>query len=56
MRFFQAREANSVGDRVKAEQSSRTAKTLNHVGLGLGIGMIVLLIIYMVVMASVLAH
>lgn len=51
-----AREANSIGDRMKAEQSSRTAKTLNHVALGLGLGMIVLCIIYVVVVASIVAN
>lgn len=56
MCFFQAREANNVGDRMKAEQSSRTAKTLNHVALGLGLGMIVLIIIYVVVVASIVAN
>lgn len=56
MCFFQAREANSIGDRMKAEQSSRTAKTLNHVALGLGLGMVVLCIIYVVVVASIVAN
>lgn len=53
---FQAREANSIGDRMKAEQNSRTAKTLNHVGLGIGIGVFVLCIIYVAVVASIVAH
>ncbi|CAK6954307.1 synapse differentiation-inducing gene protein 1-like [Scomber scombrus] len=49
-----AREANHVGDQMGAERSSRMARTLNHVGLGLGIGFTVLLIIYYVVVA--MAH
>ncbi|XP_037532350.1 proline-rich transmembrane protein 1 [Nematolebias whitei] len=44
-----AREANHTGDRLAAERSSRTAKTLNHVALGLGLGSLVLIIIYMIV-------
>uniref|UniRef100_UPI0037E93DA3 proline rich transmembrane protein 1B isoform X2 n=1 Tax=Semicossyphus pulcher TaxID=241346 RepID=UPI0037E93DA3 len=47
-----AREANSVGDRAKAERSSKTARTLNHVGLGIGLGFMVLYIVYIAVMAS----
>lgn len=47
-----AREANHVGDQMGAERASRTARTLNHVGLGLGIGVIILTIVYMVVIAS----
>ncbi|XP_041649947.1 synapse differentiation-inducing gene protein 1-like isoform X2 [Cheilinus undulatus] len=47
-----AREANHVGDWMAAERSSRTARTLNHIGLGIGIGVIVLCIIYGVVVAS----
>ncbi|XP_068425025.1 synapse differentiation-inducing gene protein 1-like isoform X2 [Clinocottus analis] len=45
-----AREANHSGDQVSAERSSRMARTLNHVALGLGIGLIILTIIYTVVM------
>lgn len=41
-----AREANHVGDQITAERSSRTARTLNHVGLGLGLGVIILTIIF----------
>lgn len=52
--YLQAREANHVGDQMGAERSSRMAKTLNHVGLGLGIGFTVLIIIYAVVMAQVM--
>ncbi|XP_072250839.1 uncharacterized protein [Leuresthes tenuis] len=48
-----AREANHTGDRMAAERNSRTARTLNHVALGLGIGAIVLLIIYVVVIVSI---
>ncbi|KAM9805821.1 cysteine-rich and transmembrane domain-containing protein 1-like [Syngnathus typhle] len=46
------REANHSGDRQTAERCSRTARTLNHVSLGLGIGGFVLLIIYAVVVFS----
>lgn len=48
-----AREANHVGDRMSAERNSRTARTLNHVALGLGLGSIILFIIYIVVLVSV---
>ncbi|XP_035528067.1 proline-rich transmembrane protein 1 [Morone saxatilis] len=51
-----AREANHVGDRMGAERSSRTARTLNHVALGLGIGGVILCIVYVVVMASLIKH
>ncbi|KAM7382550.1 hypothetical protein PAMP_002276 [Pampus punctatissimus] len=44
-----ARDANQVGDRGKAERSSRTAKKLNHVALGIGIGFIVLSIVMVLV-------
>ncbi|XP_028281130.1 proline-rich transmembrane protein 1-like [Parambassis ranga] len=47
-----AREANHVGNRMLAEQSSRTARTLNHVGLGIGIGAFILMVVYAAVMAS----
>uniref|UniRef100_A0A669ENW7 Uncharacterized protein n=1 Tax=Oreochromis niloticus TaxID=8128 RepID=A0A669ENW7_ORENI len=43
---FQAREANHVGDRMSAERSSRTARTLNHVAVGLGIAGLILSIVY----------
>ncbi|KAM3614978.1 uncharacterized protein V6R79_021724 [Siganus canaliculatus] len=49
-----AREANHIGDRMGAERSSRTARTLNHVGLGLGIGVVILSIVYVAVVASVI--
>ncbi|XP_038567951.1 synapse differentiation-inducing gene protein 1-like [Micropterus salmoides] len=48
-----AREANHSGDQMAAERSSRMARTFNHVALGLGIGVIILTIIYVVVVASV---
>lgn len=51
-----AREANYAGDQLGAERSSRTARTLNHVALGLGLGVFILTIIYVVVMASLIAH
>ncbi|XP_054638327.1 proline-rich transmembrane protein 1-like [Dunckerocampus dactyliophorus] len=47
-----AREANHSGDQLAAERNSRTARTLNHVGLGLGIGAIILMIVYLVVVVS----
>lgn len=47
-----AREANHAGDQMGAERSSRTARTLNHVALGLGLGVLILTIVYMVVMVS----
>ncbi|XP_020489703.1 proline rich transmembrane protein 1B [Labrus bergylta] len=49
-----AREANIVGDRITAERSSRTSRTLNHVALGIGIGVFILSIVYLVVMTSML--
>ncbi|XP_068999410.1 proline-rich transmembrane protein 1 [Embiotoca jacksoni] len=47
-----AREANHVGDQMTAERSSRTARTLNHVALGLGIGGVILTIVYIAVVSS----
>ncbi|XP_068591406.1 synapse differentiation-inducing gene protein 1-like [Cebidichthys violaceus] len=47
-----AREANHAGDQMSAERSSRTARTLNHVALGLGIGFLILSIVYVAVVAS----
>ncbi|XP_039662736.1 synapse differentiation-inducing gene protein 1-like [Perca fluviatilis] len=47
-----ARESNHIGDQLGAERSSRMARTLNHVGLGLGIGMLILTIVYVAVMAN----
>ncbi|XP_011483393.1 proline-rich transmembrane protein 1-like [Oryzias latipes] len=44
-----AREANISGNRVRAESNSRTAKTLNHVALGIGL---VLIIAYIAVINS----
>ncbi|XP_034031196.1 proline-rich transmembrane protein 1-like isoform X2 [Thalassophryne amazonica] len=46
------RDANSVGDQEKAERCSKTAKTLNNVALGIGIGVLVLYIIMAIVMTS----
>ncbi|XP_061675120.1 proline-rich transmembrane protein 1-like isoform X2 [Syngnathoides biaculeatus] len=51
-----AREANHSGDQLTAERSSRTARTLNHVALGLGIGGVVLVIVYVVVLVSIVSH
>uniref|UniRef100_A0A3B3X5I1 Uncharacterized protein n=1 Tax=Poecilia mexicana TaxID=48701 RepID=A0A3B3X5I1_9TELE len=45
--------ANHTGDQMSAERNSRTAKTLNHVALGLGLGSFVLGIIYVVVVVVV---
>lgn len=47
-----AREANFAGDDMAAERSSRMAKKLNHIGLGLGIGCLILTIVYVVVMIN----
>ncbi|XP_054477172.1 cysteine-rich and transmembrane domain-containing protein 1-like [Anoplopoma fimbria] len=47
-----AREANHSGDQVSAERSSKMARTLNHVGLGLGIGFLILSIVYVAVLAN----
>ncbi|KAE8288496.1 Synapse differentiation-inducing gene protein 1-like Capucin Dispanin subfamily C member 1 [Larimichthys crocea] len=46
------REANRIGDQIGAERSSKTARTLNHVGLGVGIGFLILSIVYVAVVAS----
>ncbi|KAM4568729.1 uncharacterized protein V3H82_012837 [Fundulus diaphanus] len=51
-----AREANHIGDRMSAERNSRTARTLNHVALGLGLASLLLIIIYMVVVFSVIGR
>ncbi|KAM7420322.1 hypothetical protein PAMA_014845 [Pampus argenteus] len=45
-----AHDANHDGDQMKAERSSRTARTLNHVALGIGIGFLIFTIIRVVVM------
>ncbi|XP_056300070.1 proline-rich transmembrane protein 1-like [Pseudoliparis swirei] len=50
-----AREANHTGDQYSADRSSRMARTLNHVGLGLGIGFLILSIVYVVVMTKSLS-
>ncbi|XP_028325472.1 proline-rich transmembrane protein 1-like [Gouania willdenowi] len=47
-----AREANNMGNQAAAERSSRTARTLNHVALGIGIGFIILWIVYTAVAVS----
>uniref|UniRef100_A0A8C7XLG1 Uncharacterized protein n=1 Tax=Oryzias sinensis TaxID=183150 RepID=A0A8C7XLG1_9TELE len=47
--IYTAREANISGNRVRAESNSRTAKTLNHVALGIGL---VLIIAYIAVINS----
>uniref|UniRef100_A0A3Q3IM92 Uncharacterized protein n=2 Tax=Monopterus albus TaxID=43700 RepID=A0A3Q3IM92_MONAL len=43
------RDANHRGDQIVAEKSSRLARTLNHVALGIGIGFIILVIVLTVV-------
>ncbi|XP_034554200.1 proline-rich transmembrane protein 1-like [Notolabrus celidotus] len=50
------REANHNGNRIAAERSSKTARTLNHVGLGIGLGFFILMIVYAVVMATVIRN
>ncbi|XP_062255546.1 proline-rich transmembrane protein 1-like [Platichthys flesus] len=50
------REANHSGDQLAAERSSRLARTLNHVGLGLGLAVVILMAVYLVVIATVIAH
>uniref|UniRef100_A0A8C5GFA4 CD225/dispanin family protein n=1 Tax=Gouania willdenowi TaxID=441366 RepID=A0A8C5GFA4_GOUWI len=44
--------ANNMGNQAAAERSSRTARTLNHVALGIGIGFIILWIVYTAVAVS----
>nr|XP_015804964.2 proline-rich transmembrane protein 1 [Nothobranchius furzeri]XP_054596626.1 proline-rich transmembrane protein 1 [Nothobranchius furzeri] len=51
-----AREANHSGDRMAAERNSWTARTLNHVALGLGLGSLVLCIVYVVLIVSKLKN
>ncbi|KAI3361359.1 hypothetical protein L3Q82_013540 [Scortum barcoo] len=48
-----AREANQRGDRAAAERSSNTARILNHVALGIGIGVFVLSIILVTVVTFI---
>ncbi|XP_029958726.1 proline-rich transmembrane protein 1-like [Salarias fasciatus] len=50
-----ARDANFSGNLAVAERSSRTARMLNHIGLGIGLGVIILSIVYIVVVAGVIA-
>ncbi|XP_008285132.1 dispanin subfamily A member 2b-like isoform X2 [Stegastes partitus] len=40
------RTANQAGDQVMAERNSRTARTLNHVAVGLGIAFLILTVRY----------
>ncbi|XP_071381694.1 proline-rich transmembrane protein 1 [Centroberyx affinis] len=47
-----AREANHAGDQLAAERSSRMARILNHVSLGIGLTLVILSIIYVVVVSS----
>ncbi|XP_056141540.1 synapse differentiation-inducing gene protein 1-like isoform X1 [Lampris incognitus] len=46
------RDANHAGDLATAERSSRMARVLNHVSLGIGVSVIILSIIYFVVFTS----
>uniref|UniRef100_A0A3Q2CCW8 Uncharacterized protein n=1 Tax=Cyprinodon variegatus TaxID=28743 RepID=A0A3Q2CCW8_CYPVA len=46
--------ANSRGDRMAAEQSSKYAQILNHVGLGIGIVFYVTAIIIVVVLYTII--
>ncbi|KAG7475014.1 proline-rich transmembrane 1-like [Solea senegalensis] len=46
------REANHAGDQMQAERSSKTARTLNHVALGIGLGFFILSIVFAGVLAS----
>ncbi|XP_030250140.1 proline-rich transmembrane protein 1 isoform X2 [Sparus aurata] len=47
-----AREANHTGDRPRAEENSKTARKLNHAGLGVGIGLFILTVVYYAVIMS----
>ncbi|XP_034031188.1 synapse differentiation-inducing gene protein 1-like [Thalassophryne amazonica] len=46
------RDANSAGDQAKAESSSRTARILNHVALGIGLTVIIIAIILIIIGAT----
>ncbi|XP_009290906.1 dispanin subfamily A member 2b [Danio rerio] len=46
------RNANFAGHRELAEKNSKTARTLNHVGVGLGIVFIIMVIVIQVVLES----
>ncbi|KAJ4930574.1 hypothetical protein JOQ06_024883 [Pogonophryne albipinna] len=46
------RQANRVGNQMEAEHNSKWARILNHVGLGIGIGVTVLSIIFYVVVLN----
>lgn len=45
-------QANQIGDRMTAERNSRTARTLNHVALGLGIAGFILTLVFVMVTVS----
>ncbi len=47
--FSQTRNANYSGQRELAEKNSKTARTLNHIGLGIGLVVIVVIIIIHIV-------
>ncbi|CAG12869.1 unnamed protein product [Tetraodon nigroviridis] len=49
---IQTRDANQTGDLQAAQRNSRTARTLNHVALGIGLGSLILVIIYVAVVAA----
>ncbi|XP_035020437.1 cysteine-rich and transmembrane domain-containing protein 1 [Hippoglossus stenolepis] len=50
------REANHAGDQLAAERSSRLARTLNHVGLGIGLLFSIVMVVYIVVVATVISQ
>lgn len=50
--FPQTRDANYSGRRELAETNSKTARTLNHVGVGLGLISLVVFIIYYVMVLN----
>ncbi|XP_076594085.1 trafficking regulator of GLUT4 1 [Chaetodon auriga] len=50
------REANNIGDRAAAERSSKTARILNHVALGVGIGIIAIAVIYVIVVYTTIRY
>ncbi|XP_029928620.1 proline-rich transmembrane protein 1 [Myripristis murdjan] len=46
------RDANYAGDQMAAERNSRMARLLNHVGLGIGLAVLILTIVYVAVVVS----
>ncbi|XP_056458223.1 synapse differentiation-inducing gene protein 1-like isoform X2 [Gadus chalcogrammus] len=47
------RDANMAGDQITAERKSNTARTLNHVALGIGLTFLVLYIIGVIVVLAI---